>query len=69
MTLICPETMKTYEEDVNIAAGQEKDLWVHFDNELGTSRIAVTKNDIRKNYDVGFGTQTLKIHEDDFTNE
>lgn len=69
LDVLWPYVDVAHEADVNIAPGQEKDLWVHFNNELGTSRIVVTKDDMRKNYDVGFGSQTLKIREDDFINE
>ena len=67
--VLWPATDVSHEADKNVAPRAEADLSVHFDNELGTSRIEVTKDGSQKKYDVGFGNHTLTIREEDFGSE
>ena len=56
----------SHEADVDLAMRESKDLSVHFANEVGTSRLVITKGNIQKNYDIGFGNPRLAVRTSDF---
>jgi len=58
-----------HEASTELAPRTRSKLSVHFSNQLGTSRISVTKDGIQKDYDVGFGDQRLTIRNTDFTGD
>ena len=64
--VLWPAIDVSHEATLDIQPGHDAALSVHFDNELGTSRIKVTKDAIRKHYDMKFGRQTLTVKDEDF---
>ena len=64
--VVVPATDVSHRVSKDVAAGTDVDLSVHFDSQLGTSRIQVEKNGFKKNYDVGFNSERLTIRESDF---
>ncbi len=67
--LLVPGIDESHVASKDIGPGRDADLSVHFGSELGTSGIEVTKDGLRKKYDVEFGRQTLTVREEHFTGE
>ena len=65
--ILTPGVDASHQTTKDVGPGQESDLRVYFDNELGTSRINVVKDGAEHNYDVGFGDHSLIVMEKDFT--
>lgn len=67
--VLVPGIDESHEASQDIGPDDEADLSVHFGNELGTSRITVTKDGLARTYDVEFGRQTLTVREEDFSGQ